>query len=597
MFGTPGSLTMYSTANRGGMLTTDGIPCGPADYHVITGSIKQRNETVAPFDTSAERNTYKFTFMPGPAAYFPDKPQRESRGAPIMLPDHFPAGFKRGFRSTGPGPCYKLMDQFTKMTQDAKLMATKKPRVSFEKFVSNCVPSIYHPQDIRCFVPGLDGRMYPWRIDRHNKSPGPKYNTSGIQTSKSKKNPPTDFSRCSKRPPLFKTEAGFSPADFTIPRSLDTRGGIMLGQTSDPRSSDLRYFDRLERRAKKEHIPRPSEYAIPSEFDKESPKAVSAPFKSKTKLGIFKPVPGPGPAGPSVKRKIRCLDLKLIPVFNATTPPASFNSSEPRFFTLENNEQESRPPPCAYTITGFAEQLQNNVEKHRPAFKNPKMGFLVSSEQRPDWVFKNFFNRGEFAYSISSPRRPWKNMRPKRGATFTYHGQPPKYPNSPGPIYDSNPGTKAIKAKKTWNDPRRWIYNTAFLVSGCSRNITLGHIDKDIPGPGKYYPKFSDTYGGKLSCGKSRFPKSESVGPGPSHKLHEKADSSLWRASHLGTFNSKLKQIGQSYPNSGGFHAKVLDKAADKAWRIERKDEYGEILAKPLQSKCMSHILKVQPLK
>jgi len=43
-----------------------------------------------------------------------------------MLPDHFPEAFKRGYRSTGPGPCYKLIDQFTKMTQDAKLMATKR---------------------------------------------------------------------------------------------------------------------------------------------------------------------------------------------------------------------------------------------------------------------------------------------------------------------------------------------------------------------------------------------------------------------------------------------------------------------------------------
>lgn len=128
--------------------------------------------------------------------------------------------------------------------------------------------------------------------------------------------------------------------------------------------------------------------------------------------------------------------------------------------------------------------------------------------------------------------------------------------------------------------------------------------------------------GGKLSTGRTRFMKSESVGPGPSHKvkislnndmktyyvlqirkkyiinafdfqLHEKADSSIWRSSHLGTFNSKLKQIGISHPSAGGFHAKVLDQAADKAWHIKRKDDYAEILSNPEQSKCMASVLKV----
>lgn len=77
-------------------------------------------------------------------------------------------------------------------------------------------------------------------------------------------------------------------------------------------------------------------------------------------------------------------------------------------------------------------------------------------------------------------------------------------------------------------------------------------------------------------------------------QLHEKMESSLWRASHLGTFNSKLKQIGISHPSAGGFRAKVLDKAADKAWHIQRKDDYAEILSNPHQTNCMAPILKVR---
>lgn len=76
-------------------------------------------------------------------------------------------------------------------------------------------------------------------------------------------------------------------------------------------------------------------------------------------------------------------------------------------------------------------------------------------------------------------------------------------------------------------------------------------------------------------------------------QLHEKVDSSVWRSSHLGTFNSKLKQIGISHPSAGGFHAKVLDQAADKAWHISRKDDYADSLSNPRQSKCMESILKV----
>lgn len=42
MFGKPGSLTMYSTADRGGMVESTDISAGPADYKVSTGTIQAR---------------------------------------------------------------------------------------------------------------------------------------------------------------------------------------------------------------------------------------------------------------------------------------------------------------------------------------------------------------------------------------------------------------------------------------------------------------------------------------------------------------------------------------------------------------------------
>lgn len=43
-----------------------------------------------------------------------------------MRPDYFPAALRRGYRSEGSGPMYKIMDQFDKMTLDVKAMSTKK---------------------------------------------------------------------------------------------------------------------------------------------------------------------------------------------------------------------------------------------------------------------------------------------------------------------------------------------------------------------------------------------------------------------------------------------------------------------------------------
>lgn len=42
MFGKPGSLTMYSTALRGGLSEDKDRCAGPADYNVTKGSIQKR---------------------------------------------------------------------------------------------------------------------------------------------------------------------------------------------------------------------------------------------------------------------------------------------------------------------------------------------------------------------------------------------------------------------------------------------------------------------------------------------------------------------------------------------------------------------------
>jgi len=59
------------------------------------------------------------------------------------------------------------------------------PRVKCELHVSNNVPTVYHPLDIRCFIDGIDGRPYPWKMDRRYKSPAPNaYDASKVSLPK-----------------------------------------------------------------------------------------------------------------------------------------------------------------------------------------------------------------------------------------------------------------------------------------------------------------------------------------------------------------------------------------------------------------------------
>lgn len=78
---------------------------------------------------------------------------------------------------------------------------------------------------------------------------------------------------------------------------------------------------------------------------------------------------------------------------------------------------------------GFADELRYKMNRHKPAFRNPKLGFLVSAVARPASVFKHLFGE-PLIVSQSSPRRPWKQMRPRKGDTYPYHGRPLKYPVS-----------------------------------------------------------------------------------------------------------------------------------------------------------------------
>ena len=67
-------------------------------------------------------------------------------------------------------------------------------------------------------------------------------------------------------------------------------------------------------------------------------------------------------------------------------------------------------------------------------------------------------------------------------------------------------------------------------------------------------------------------------GPGPRYKLHEKVGS-MWRASHLGTYNVYLKGLDTQYPNSGGYHPRgPLDQLGDEVSNICRPDEYQHLL-------------------
>src|SRR5689334_11396323 len=136
---------------------------------------------------------------------------------------------------------------------------------------------------------------------------------------------------------------------------------------------------------------------------------------------------------------------------------------------------------------------------------------------------------------------------------------------SPGPIYDTAPAAAALKAKKSWLDPRLCSRN-GFLNSGCkdARDSFLKK-DRDIPGPETYYAKLP-SYEGVRGCPSApgpRFPDEPSRGPGPVRKLHEKAESAIWRASHLGTHNAFLKHVGILFPWAGGFRKKNLNAAGD----------------------------------
>jgi len=102
-----------------------------------------------------------------------------------------------------------------------------------------------------------------------------------------------------------------------------------------------------------------------------------------------------------------------------------------------------------------------------------------------------------------------------------------------------------------------------------------------VPGPGLYNSVLpccrTGECVGKTPTPGPRFIEKVSEGPGPVHKLHEKCDS-MWRASHLGTFNADLKGLGVVYPWAGGFIKKNLNIAADKMLMINRPDDYASLL-------------------
>jgi hypothetical protein len=142
---------------------------------------------------------------------------------------------------------------------------------------------------------------------------------------------------------------------------------------------------------------------------------VSAPFKSRTKLGLPEPRPGPGPADHFL-RKMSETDLVNYP-----PETAPFETSQERFHDMD---LDSLPAPNAYTILSFTDEMKRDVTKHAAAIPNPKLGFLTSAEARPSSKLGalNIPSRPE------TPRK-WRNMRPKKSKpTYGYFGPPPKFP-------------------------------------------------------------------------------------------------------------------------------------------------------------------------
>lgn len=299
------------------------------------------------------------------------------------------------------------------------------------------------------------------------KSPSPaNYNTSEIYTKWHKIPPKINFFKMAERGPLFDGKPDLpGPAAYLIRHQKNLKGGLLLGKSYHfPGSSEPRLFTKLLSDVTKLDFAGPGSQEIPSVFAEASPKAVLAPFRSKTPLGFNYETHGPGPSAPSVNEPPE-FDLNTL-LYPERTPKekkqAPFTTSEDRFCSPSSTE--FCPAPNAYTIPSFAELLTYEMEKHRPKRRNPKLGFLSSSLARP--IYRDvddpnirlvkmvqlpgpkicYDHNLELTPSASfrggcecpcGPSRKWRNLRPKSGHTYVYKGPPRKFADSPGPIYDS----------------------------------------------------------------------------------------------------------------------------------------------------------------
>ncbi|CAG7661321.1 unnamed protein product [Allacma fusca] len=579
MFGTPGSLTMYSTACRPGLPPPNDTPptIGPATYYVKPVSCRPCvPENVAPFNTTGIRRVVTPNGYPSPSEYLPYIQPRYASGSPIMRGRHrFPHG---QYWSCGPGPAYKVRDPWIALVEECQDMTSKRWRVPYKKYKSTNCPSVFHPLELRTFISGLDGRTYPVRNKNWGaKIPGPIYNTLNIRTSRSQNPRIVDFSHSKGRPPLFKISPGFGPADFTIPRDLNRNGGIFLSKSDCPEWSTYRLFDFIVCKTSKTIYPSPFDHYVRGGLDSMSPKAVSAPFKSTVpRLGYDNKFITPSPLDYfKVVLTPDDLDPPVYPrnpsYFTFPPEPPPFNCTQERFYEPRLIEEFfNRPSPADYDIPSFTDLLWCECKCNIPALCNPKLGFLTSADARPEKKYDTCPGGSD-----DEPRK-WRNMRPRKRSTYPYHGPPPKYPDSPGPIYDTNPPCKAVKARREWWDPRR-IVDMGFNNSGCTRKMVLTDIDPNIPGPGLYYANKPPVrcMTGNFKITGPRVAKHHSFGPGPRHKLHDKVSSSTWRGTHLGTFNIYLKGVRAQRPSAGGFRPHgPLDKLGDDAAGICRDDQY-----------------------
>lgn len=170
-------------------------------------------------------------------------------------------------------------------------------------------------------------------------------------------------------------------------------------------------------------------------MDSPSPKACTAPFKSKVPtLGFSKK-----PFGPSPQAHFRTdmtMDDMAFPIWpypqRHLPPRAPFLNTAKRFADPANRENCYRVPPNKYRIRGFTDNMQMDMCNHRSAISNPKLGFLTSAEARGKEVMTF---RLDAIRGICDPETIpgiWRDLKPPKRRTYPVPIPCPQLPVSAG---------------------------------------------------------------------------------------------------------------------------------------------------------------------